>query len=88
MKAIIGTKKVELNGKVYKTRFNILTDKLRFLPFSFVQSGVITDAEWACSEQLIIDRFNLMPVITKIDGRKKEFKSLPYFSWSVLKEII
>jgi len=87
MKAINKTKKVTLNGIDYRTRFDIMTDELRYLPFHFVTFGIITDAEWAVSTTKIVDRFKLDLSINPIDGRSKEARKLPYFTWSILETL-
>lgn len=81
---IIKMKKVIIADKEYKTSFDILNDQIRILSFNFVIKKIITDAEWAKSTTKIVDRFNLDIKTERIDGRTKQAKQLPYFSWWVL----
>lgn len=68
---------------VAKSRFSAKDDKIRILSYcSFVQGlGVITEKEWANSQQLICDKFSLTIHEIPMDGRKKLSKTMPYFSW-------
>ena len=79
-------KLITLNGKKYitKSKFSVLTDTIFLLPYSFVIDGIIKKEEWANSKQTIVDRFNLDITDINIDGRKKEYKNIPYFTWHIL----
>jgi hypothetical protein len=80
-------KKITLNGVEYKTKskVSVFKDVIAMLPYTFVSAGVIKQDEWARSHQLITERFNLIITEIAVDGRKKEIKNLPYFTWNVLK---
>ncbi len=80
-------KLIILNGKKYitKSKLTLFVDTVAMLPHSFVRKGLITQNEWANSDTTVIERFNLDIIETNIDGRKKEYKNLPYFTWGVLK---
>lgn len=80
-------KKVTVANKEYKTSFDILNDQIRILPFNFVIKNIITETEWAKSPTKIVDRFNVDIKIERIDGRTKQAKQIPYFSWWVLETI-
>jgi len=79
-------KVITLNGVNYKskTRFPLKDDLVSMLPYSLVIAGVIEKSEWAKNNQKIVDRFNITIDEVRADGRKKEIKSLPYFTWNVL----
>lgn len=68
---------------VAKSNFSAMNDKVLILNYiRFVQElGIITESEWANSQQLICDKFNLTIRETHIDGRKKLSKTLPFFTW-------
>lgn len=69
-------------GRVYKAKSSVLKDKVLSLGWiGFVATGFITEDEWAKSQQLIIERFNLYVVETRMDGRSKEARYTPYFNW-------
>lgn len=80
-------KKITLNGIEYKTKskVSVFKDVVAMLPHTFVTAGIIQHEEWARSSQPITERFNLSITEAETDGRKKEIKSLPYFTWNVLK---
>lgn len=70
-------------GRVYKSKSSIAKDRIKALGYlSFVLTGLISEAEWAESQQLIVDKFNLQVVETTIDGRSKVARYMPYFSWN------
>lgn len=69
-------------GRVYKSKSSVLQDKVAILGYiGFVATGFITEAEWAKSQQLIMDRFNLTIIETEMDGRGKVARHTPFFSW-------
>lgn len=74
-------KQNEKSGHVFKSRFSVLNDRLLLFPFSFVLRGIISEKEWAKSQELIANRFGLYISETNIDGRTKLAKSLKYFTW-------
>lgn len=74
-------KQNEKSGHVFKSRFSVLNDRLSLFPFSFVLRGIISEKEWANSQELIANRFGLYISETNIDGRAKLAKSLKYFTW-------
>ena len=76
------------NGKEYKTTHGLIeNDKVLMLCDVFVRKGLITEKEWAHSQQLIVDKFpNTFKTMGVIDGRTKKAKSLPYFTWRLLFE--
>lgn len=72
----------EPSGHVFKSRASIMGDKVAMLPWiGFVSENLITEDEWAKSQQSIISRFKLYVKETKLDGRGKLAKQLKYFSW-------
>ena len=79
-------KQNEESGHVFKSRFSVLNDKLSLFPFSFVLRGLISEEEWANSQESIVNRFGLYITETNIDGRKKLAKSLKQFSWNKVLE--
>lgn len=81
MKKIIVTNPTNGEITVFKSRYSTLKDRVYILPHTFVIKGKITNFEWAKSHQLISERFNLSIKETNIDGRLKENKSLPFFTW-------
>ena len=74
----------EESGKVFKSHRSIIGDKVRILPYGFVLARVITENEHAKCDSLITERFGYIVYESRIDGRKKLAKQLPYFSWSIL----
>lgn len=71
---------------VYKAKCkdSICHDKVAQLPFipSFVERlGVITQQEWAHSQENIASKFHLTVREFSIDGRSKQAKALKYFNW-------
>jgi len=80
-------KLIKLNGIEYKTKskLTIFVDTVSMLPYSFVTDRVINANEWASNFETIVKRFNLDITEINIDGRKKEYKKLPYFTWGILK---
>lgn len=68
---------------VAKGNFSAIDDVVATLPYiRFVQGlGLISEAEWAKSQERIADKFKLEVREVLIDGRKKAAKGLPYFSW-------
>jgi len=79
-------KVITLNGVNYKSKtiFPLKDDLVSMLPYSLVIAGVIQKDEWARNNQKIVDRFNITIDEVRADGRLKEIKSLPYFTWNVL----
>lgn len=74
-------KRITVNGKTYKSSWSILKDKVAMLHYGFLRNGLISHDEWAKSQQTIIEKFDLKVTEDRIDGRTKEAKSIPYFSW-------
>lgn len=75
-------KQNEESGHVFKSRFSVLNDKVAILPYiAFVLTGIISEKEWANSQESIADRFGLYISETNIDGRTKLAKSLKNFTW-------
>lgn len=75
-------KQNEESGHVFKSHFSVLNDKVAILPYiAFVLTGIISEKEWANSQESIADRFGLYISETNIDGRAKLAKSLKYFTW-------
>lgn len=68
---------------VAKSNFSAINDVVAILPYTqFVQGlGLISEAEWAKSQERIADKFKLEVREISMDGRKKAAKSFPYFSW-------
>lgn len=65
-------RKNEIAGHVFICKSSIKEDKVAILPFvGLVTAGLITEEEWAKSQQLIIDRFELCVTESYIDGRSK-----------------
>lgn len=75
-------KQNEESGHVFKSHFSVLNDKVAILPYiAFVLTGIISEKEWANSQESIADRFGLYISETNIDGRTKLAKSLKSFTW-------
>ena len=69
-------------GRVYKSHTSIKDDKVKILGWlTFLVPGLITEAEWAKSEQLISEKFGLVIIESHINGRSKEGRNTPYFNW-------
>lgn len=80
-------KQNEESGHVFKSRFSVLNDKVAILPYvAFVLTGIISEKEFANSQESIANRFGLYIIETNIDGRKKLAKSLKRFSWNKVLE--
>ena len=70
-------------GRVYKSKSSVVKDVVARLNWiGFVATGFITEEEWAKSQQPIVERFQLYVVETVMDGRCKEARYTPYFSWA------
>jgi hypothetical protein len=82
-------KLITLNSIQYKTKskVSIFVDTVAMLPYTFVLAGVTKEEEWARSSETIVKRFKLNITEVNIDGRNKEFKNLPYFTWGILKTL-
>ena len=75
-------RKNEIAGHVFVCKHSIKDYKVLILPFiGFVSDGLITEEEWAKSQQLIIDRFELRVSESYIDGRSKAARSAKKFNW-------
>jgi len=75
-------RKNEIAGHVFICKSSIKEDKVMILPFiGFVTDGLITEEEWAKSQQTIIDKFELYVVESYIDGRCKVARNTKKFSW-------
>ena len=69
-------------GRVYKSKFSVVEDKVALLSYiGFVATGFISESEWRVSQQTIANKFNLKLVETTFDGRSKAAKNIPYFNW-------
>ena len=73
--------KNEESGRVFKSRFSVINDKLSLFPFGFVLRGIISEDEYLESNQTIAERFGLYIKETKLDGRNKLARNLKYFAW-------
>ena len=74
------------NGLVpfYKAKCNRAASKDEgwILPYAYVRSKIISEEEWrAESQQLIADKLDVKVREFPMDGRKKDAKALPFFSW-------
>ena len=75
-------RKNEIAGHVFICKSSIKEDKVVILPFvEFVTAGLITEEEWAKSQQTIIDKFELYVVESYIDGRCKVARNTKKFNW-------
>ena len=75
-------RKNEIAGHVFICKSSIKEDKVAILPFiGFVTDGLITEEEWAKSQQTIIDRFELHVTESYIDGRSKAARNAKKFNW-------
>lgn len=75
-------RKNEIAGHVFICKSSIKGDKVAILPFfGFVTDGLITEEEWAKSQQTIIDKFELYVTESYIDGRCKVARNTKKFSW-------
>lgn len=70
------------NGMLYKTKYPIDNDKLKMLAWRFVRNGTLTEDE-AKSDMRTLDKFPFIQIIGNADGRKKEIRQLPYFTWLI-----
>ena len=69
-------------GRVYKSHTSIKDDKVKILGWlTFLVPGLITEEEWAKSEQLISEKFGLYIKESYINGRSKVGRNTPYFNW-------
>jgi hypothetical protein len=69
-------------GRVYKSHTSIKDDRVKILGWlTFLVPGLITEEEWAKSEQLISERFGLYIKESYINGRSKVGRNTPYFNW-------
>ena len=70
------------SGRVYKSHRSVKDDKVKILGWlTFLVPGLITEAEWAKSEQLISEKFGLVIIESHINGRSKVGRHTPYFNW-------
>lgn len=75
------------NGKkkVFRSRFNIFTDKVASLPMILFKDfpQVLNEKDWATSKEKIVNYISDYVKIEKgfVDGRKKETKCLDIFTW-------
>ena len=75
-------RKNEIAGHVFICKSSIKEDKVMILPFiGFVTDGLITEEEWAKSQQTIIDKFELYVTESYIDGRCKVARNAKKFNW-------
>ena len=75
-------RKNEIAGHVFICKSSIKKDKVAILPFfDFVTEGLITEEEWAKSQQTIIDKFELYVAESYIDGRCTVARNMKKFSW-------
>lgn len=82
MKRIYIKRKNEIAGHMFVSKNSIKDDKVLILPFiGFVTEGLITEDEWAKSQQLITDRFELCVTESYIDGRCKAARNAKKFNW-------
>lgn len=69
-------------GRVYKSHTSIKDDRVKILGWlTFLVPGLITEEEWAKSEQLISEKFGLYIKESYINGRSKVGRNTPYFNW-------
>lgn len=75
-------RKNEIAGHVFICKSSIKEDKVAILSFiEFVTAGLITEEEWAKSQQTIIDKFELYVAESYIDGRCKVAHNTKKFNW-------
>lgn len=74
-------KQNEESGRVFKSHFSVLNDRLSLFPFGLVLRGLISEKEYLENKTTIANRFGLYISETNIDGRAKLAKSLKYFTW-------
>ena len=75
-------RKNEIAGHVFICKESIKQDKVVILPYiGLVTDGLITEEEWANSQQTIVERFELYVAETYIDGRCKVARNTRKFSW-------
>ena len=75
-------RKNEIAGHVFICKESIKQDKVVILPYiGFVTDGLITEEEWANSQQTIVERFELYVAETYIDGRGKVARNTRKFNW-------
>ena len=72
-------------GRVYKSHTSIKDDKVKILGWlTFLVPGLITEEEWAKSEQLISEKFGLYIKESYINRKSKLLRNTPYFNWEEL----
>lgn len=81
MKRIYIRKNGEESGRVFKSHFSVVNDKVAILPFLFVTAGILAQTDWAKCQDTIIEKYGLYISETEIDGRSKLAKSMRAFSW-------
>lgn len=75
-------RKNEIAGHTFICKSSIKKDRVAILPFvGFVTSNIISEEEWAKSQELIVDKFELYVAETYIDGRSKVAHNTKKFSW-------
>ena len=68
-------------GKVYKTKYDLETDKLKHLyGRPFIKGGVMSVSE-TLSEVKCLDKFPFIEVLGKVDGRTKGAREHDWFTW-------
>ena len=72
------------NGAEYKTPFNIEGDTICGLNVTpLIKANVLTEEDYF-SKQRCLDKFPFIEIVGKIDGRKRETRNLPYFTWLIV----
>ena len=75
-------KETDSCGKVFKSKHSIKNDIVASLPWiGFVDKGLITEEEWAKSQQTISSKFSFYISEMTIDGRTKLSRYIRRFSW-------
>lgn len=87
MKRIYIRKKNEASGHVFKSKWSVINDEVRMLPFTMVLKGYIPEKEWASSLEKIADKLGLYISETEIDGRTKIARNMRTFSWATIMEM-
>ena len=68
-------------GVYYKTPFDLTKDKLFMLyGFAFTTNKLLTEDERNSSRKCI-DKWPHIKIVGRVDGRKKNIRQIPYFSW-------
>jgi hypothetical protein len=77
------------NGVTYRSKSPCTEDKVSILSWEFfhrtlIHGKMLSENLWSSGEERITDVLNVVLEVSRVDGRKKEYKNLPYFTWLFL----